>query len=81
MLKPRGELTAREHSGPQAPEEKQLALIELFRWLKYFRAKRLNENLSQRDLLRQELKLIFWAIIAIGLILGFLIALALWIGK
>ena len=81
MLKPRGELTAREHSGSQAPEEKKLALIELFRWLKYFRVKRLNENLSQRDLLRQELRLIFWAIIAIGLILGLLIALALWIGR
>jgi hypothetical protein len=81
MLKPRGESTAREHSGSQAPEETQLALIELFRWLKYFHAKRLNENLSQRDLLRQELKLIFWAIIAIGLILGFLIAVALWIGR
>jgi len=64
-----------------AAQNLKSSLIELFRWLKYFRVKRLNENLSQRDLLRQELRLIFWAIIAIGLILGLLIALALWIGR
>ena len=58
-----------------------MPLIELFRWLKYVRAKRLNENRSQRDLLRQELRLIFWAIVAIVLILGFLIALVLWVGR
>ena len=58
-----------------------MALITLFRWLTYFREKRLRENLSQRDLLKHELIQIFWAIVAIALVMGFLAALAIWIGR
>ncbi len=54
-------------------------MIELIWWLKYFRAKRLRENLSQRDLLKQELIQIGWAIVGIILIMGSLVAFALWL--
>ena len=55
--------------------------LELIPLLRYFREKRLAENLSQAELLKQELKLIAWAILTIVLLLGFLIALAIIIGR
>lgn len=55
-----------------------MALFELFGWLKYFREKRRQENLSQAELLRKELFLVVSAILAIVVLIGFLFALA-WI--
>jgi hypothetical protein len=68
-------------SGGSAFEAAALALISLFGWLKYFREKRQRENLSQRELLKQEFIQIVWAIVAIILIMGALAALALWIRR
>jgi hypothetical protein len=55
-----------------------LALFELFRWLKYFREQRRQENLSQAELLKKELVLIAFAILGIFILIGFLFALV-WI--
>jgi hypothetical protein len=55
-----------------------LALFELFGWLKYFRERRLQENLTQKELLKKELLLIAYAILGIVALIGFLLALV-WI--
>jgi len=55
-----------------------LALFELFGWLKYFRKRRRRENLSQRELLKKELRLLAYAILGVLVVMGFLIGLA-WI--
>ena len=57
---------------------KSLALFELFGWLKYFRERRLQENLTQKELLKKELLLIAYAILGIFVLVGFLFALV-WI--
>ena len=58
-----------------------MELIELFKWLKYFREKRARENLSQAELFRQELKLIGMALVGIACLMGFLFALVWFIMK
>ena len=55
-----------------------MALVELFGWLKYFREKRLTENLSQSELLKREVKQIGLALLVIVGLVGFLGLLA-WI--
>ena len=55
-----------------------MALFELFGWLKYFREQRRQENLSQGELLKNELLMIAYAILGIFVLIGFLFALA-WI--
>ena len=62
-------------------EEKPLALFELFGWLKYFREQRLQETLTQKDLLKKELLLIAYAILGIFVLIGFLFALVWIFGK
>ncbi|HEY6268577.1 MAG TPA: hypothetical protein VIX11_09795 [Candidatus Acidoferrum sp.] len=58
-----------------------MALFELFGWLKYFREQRLQENLTQKDLLKKELLLIAYAILGIFVLIGFLFALVWIFGK
>ena len=56
-----------------------MAIFELFGWLKYLREKRLHENLSQKELLKHEIRLIALAILVIIVLMGSLFALARWI--
>jgi len=58
-----------------------LELVSLFKWLKYFREKRLQENLSQSELLKRELKMIGMAILVIVGFIGLLSAIAWFISK
>ncbi len=53
----------------------------LLRWLRYFRANRLEENLSQSKLLKQEIQLIAFAILTIVLLFAFLFGLAIIFGR
>jgi hypothetical protein len=53
-----------------------LAFFELFGWLRYFREKRLREDLSQAELLKQERKQIALALLGIVVLFGILAALA-----
>lgn len=43
-----------------------MALFELFHWLRYFRERRLREDLSQKELLKRELRLLGLAVLVIG---------------
>jgi hypothetical protein len=52
-----------------------LALFELFGWLKYFRQKRQQENLTRAELLKRELVMIAFAILGILILFGFLFVL------
>jgi hypothetical protein len=63
----------------EIPGERKLilALFELFGWLKYFREQRRRENLSQRELLKKELRMLAYAILGVFVVTGFLIGLAL----
>jgi hypothetical protein len=56
-----------------------LAILELFGWLTYFRERRLGENRSQKELFKQEIKLIALAILTILVLMGSLFAVARWI--
>lgn len=56
-----------------------MALIELFHWLSYFKKKRKLENLSQKDLTKQELITLGQALVGVAVIMGSLLALAWWI--
>ncbi|HYL86643.1 MAG TPA: hypothetical protein VE263_20630 [Candidatus Angelobacter sp.] len=47
-----------------------MALFELFYWLRYFRQQRQEQNLSQWELLKQELKMIGLAFLTIALLIG-----------
>jgi hypothetical protein len=53
-----------------------LALTELFGWLSYFREKRRRENLSQVQLLKQELVQIGLALVGVVVLMGMLAAIA-----
>jgi hypothetical protein len=55
-----------------------LALFELFGWLKYLREQRRREKLSQRELLKKELRMLACAILGVFVVMGFFIGLA-WI--
>lgn len=52
-----------------------MALFELFGWLKYFRQKRQQENLTRAELLKRELVMIAFAILGILILFGFLFVL------
>ena len=47
-----------------------MALFELFYWLRYFRQQRQEQNLSQWELLKHELKMIGLAILSIFVFVG-----------
>jgi hypothetical protein len=53
-----------------------VALLELFWSLRHFREKRKRENLSQSQLLKQELAQIALAVLATVILMGLLVALA-----
>ena len=55
-----------------------MALFELFGWLKYFRQQRLQENLSQAELLKKELIMLGSAILVIAILIG-LVFVLIWI--
>ena len=52
-----------------------MALFEILRFYKTYHARRLEENLSQRELLKRELILIGWALVAIVVLAAFFLGL------
>ncbi len=53
-----------------------MALFEILHFYKQYHAKRISENLSQKEWLWEELKLILAALVAGALLIGFLGGLA-----
>ena len=53
-----------------------MALFELFHWLKYFRQQRQEQNLTQWELLKHELKMLGLAILSIFVFVGLILLAA-----